>query len=71
MSINLVSLVSQYLTPELVGRIATALGVDRTLVGKAVTALAPALCACWRVSPPHPQARRGSLAWSRSKIPAS
>jgi hypothetical protein len=43
MSINLVSLVSQYLTPELIGRIATALGVDRTLVGKAVTALAPAL----------------------------
>lgn len=43
MSINLVSLVSQYLTPELIGRIAAALGVDRTLVGKAVTALAPAL----------------------------
>jgi hypothetical protein len=43
MSINLVSLVSQYMTPELVGRIATALGVDRTLLGKAVVALAPAL----------------------------
>ncbi len=43
MSINLVSLVSQYLTPELIGRISTALGVDRTLLGKAATALAPAL----------------------------
>src|SRR5271166_3838546 len=43
MSINLVSLVSQYMTPELVGRIATALGVDRSLLGKAVVALAPAL----------------------------
>ena len=43
MSINLVSLVSQYLTPELIGRIAGALGVDRTLVGKAATYLAPAL----------------------------
>ena len=43
MSINLVSLVSQYLTPELIGRIAGTLGVDRTLVGKAVTYLAPVL----------------------------
>jgi len=43
MSINLVSLVSQYLTPELIGRIAGALGVDRTLVGKAATYLAPVL----------------------------
>ena len=43
MSINLVSLASQYLTPELIGRIATSLGVDRTLLGKAVTALAPTL----------------------------
>ena len=43
MSINLVSLVSQYLTPELIGRIAGALGVDRSLVGKAATYLAPAL----------------------------
>ncbi len=43
MSINLVSLVSQYLTPELIGRIAGTLGVDRTLVGKAAIYLAPTL----------------------------
>ncbi len=43
MSINLVSLVSQFLTPALIGRIAGALGVDRTLVGKAATYLAPVL----------------------------
>jgi hypothetical protein len=43
MSINLVSLVSQYLTPAVIGRIAGALGVDRTLVGKAATYLAPVL----------------------------
>ncbi len=43
MSINLVSLVTQYLTPALIGRIAGALGVDRTLVGKAATYLAPVL----------------------------
>ena len=36
MSINFVSLVSQYLTPALIGRISSALGVDRTLVGKAI-----------------------------------
>ena len=43
MSINFVSLVSQYLTPALIGRISSALGIDRTLVGKAIIALAPAL----------------------------
>src|SRR5664279_5490084 len=43
MSINLVSLVSQLLTPAVIGRIAGALGVDRTLVGKAATYLAPVL----------------------------
>jgi len=43
MSINFVSLVSQYLTPALIGRISSALGIDRTLVGKVITALAPAL----------------------------
>ena len=43
MSINLVSLATQYLTPELIGRIAGALGADRTLVGKAATYLAPVL----------------------------
>ena len=43
MNINLVALLSQYLTPEMIGRIAGALGVDRTLMGKAATALAPAL----------------------------
>ena len=43
MSINLVSLVSENLTPGLIGRISTALGLDRSLIGQAATALAPAL----------------------------
>jgi cell division septum initiation protein DivIVA len=43
MSINLVSLASQFLTPDMIAKIASMLGVDRTLVGKAVTAAVPAL----------------------------
>ena len=43
MSVNLVSLASQYLTPDLIAKIASALGLDRSLVGKAVTALMPSL----------------------------
>ena len=43
MSLNLVSLLAQYLTPEVIGRIASTLGVDRSLAGKALVALAPTL----------------------------
>ena len=43
MSVNLVSLVSEYLTPDLISRIGTALGLDRSLVGRAAVALGPAI----------------------------
>ncbi|MGA9268490.1 MAG: DUF937 domain-containing protein, partial [Rhodomicrobium sp.] len=43
MSVNLVSLVSEFLTPDLIGRIAAALGLDRSLVGRAAIALGPAI----------------------------
>lgn len=43
MSINLVSLLAQYVTPEMIGRVSSALGVDRSLVGKGLTLLAPTL----------------------------
>ena len=43
MNVNLVSLAQQFLTPELIAKIASALGVDRSLIGKAVTALIPTL----------------------------
>jgi len=43
MSTNLISLGLQYLTPEVIAKIASALGADRTLIGKAVTAALPAL----------------------------
>ncbi|MGA9546693.1 MAG: DUF937 domain-containing protein [Rhodomicrobium sp.] len=43
MSVNLVSLVSEFLTPDLIGRIVTALGIDRSIVGRAAIALGPAI----------------------------
>ena len=43
MSVNLVSLVSEFLTPDLITRIGTALGLDRSLVGRAAVALGPAI----------------------------
>ena len=43
MSVNLVSLVSEYLTPDLISRIGTGLGLDRSLVGRAAIALGPAI----------------------------
>ena len=45
MAINLVSLVMQFLTPEIIGRVATALGLDRTLVQSAIGAAVPGLLA--------------------------
>ena len=43
MAPNLVSLVMQFLTPDMIGRIATALGLDRNIVQAAVGAVVPAL----------------------------
>jgi hypothetical protein len=45
MAINLVSLVMDYLTPEMIGRIAGALGLDANKVGSAVGAGVPGLLA--------------------------
>ena len=38
MATNLVTLVMQFLTPEMIGRVATALGLGRTLVQSAIGA---------------------------------
>jgi hypothetical protein len=43
MAANLVSLVMQFLTPDMIGRIAAALGLDRNLVQTAINAAVPAL----------------------------
>jgi hypothetical protein len=45
MAINLVSLVMQFLTPDMIGRIASALGLDRTNTQTAIGAAIPGLLA--------------------------
>ena len=45
MATNLVSLVMQFLTPDMIGRIATALGFDRNKVQSAIDAAVPAILA--------------------------
>src|SRR6516162_1995301 len=45
MATNLVSLVMQFLTPEMIGRVATALGVDRNMLQTAIGAAVPGLLA--------------------------
>jgi hypothetical protein len=45
MAINLISLVTQFLTPDMIGRIAAALGLDRNAVQTAINAAVPALLA--------------------------
>ena len=45
MAINLVSLVMQFLTPDMIGRIASALGLDRNNTQTAIGAVVPALLA--------------------------
>ncbi|MBZ6075386.1 DUF937 domain-containing protein [Microvirga puerhi] len=45
MAINLVSLIAQFLTPDVIAKIASALGADRSQIGRAVTAAVPGLLA--------------------------
>jgi hypothetical protein len=45
MAVNLVSLVMQFLTPNMIGRIASALGLDRDTVQAAVSSAVPSLLA--------------------------
>jgi Bacterial protein of unknown function (DUF937) len=45
MAVNLVSLVMQFLTPDMIGRISNALGLDRNLVQAAINAAVPGLLA--------------------------
>jgi hypothetical protein len=43
MSTNLIALASEYLTPEVLTRISSALGLDRSIIGRACSAAIPAL----------------------------
>jgi hypothetical protein len=45
MAINLVSLIMQFLTPDMIGRIASALGLDRNNTQTAIGAAVPGLLA--------------------------
>ena len=45
MATNLVALVMQFLTPEMIGRIASALGLDRNNTQTAIGAVVPGLLA--------------------------
>jgi hypothetical protein len=45
MAVNLVSLVMQFLTPDMIGRIASGLGLDRTIVQTATSSAVPSLLA--------------------------
>ncbi|MFY9840832.1 MAG: DUF937 domain-containing protein [Xanthobacteraceae bacterium] len=47
MATNLVSLVMQFLTPDMIGRVATALGFDRSKVQSAIEAAVPGLLAAF------------------------
>jgi hypothetical protein len=46
MATNLISLVTQLLTPDVIAKMASALGLDRTIAQKAIGAVIPALLAC-------------------------
>jgi hypothetical protein len=54
MAANLVSLVMQYLTPDMIERIAAALGLDRNKVGPAITGAVPALLAAFNNTATQP-----------------
>jgi len=45
MPTNLIALIAQFLTPDMIARIASALGIDRTVAQKAIDAAIPALLA--------------------------
>jgi hypothetical protein len=54
MAANLVSLISQFLTPDMIGRIATALGLDRNKVQGAISGAVPALLAAFNNTATQP-----------------
>jgi hypothetical protein len=54
MAANLVSLVMQFLTPDMIGRIAAALGLDRNKVGSAISGAVPALLAAFNNAATQP-----------------
>ena len=60
MAINLVSLVMQFLTPDMIGRIASALGLDRNNTQTAIGAAVPGLLGVSAALPRNPAERKNS-----------
>jgi hypothetical protein len=60
MAINLVSLIMQFLTPDTIERIATALGLDRKIAQTAIGAVVPALLVGFSNTRLNPVARKSS-----------
>jgi len=54
MATNLVSLVMQFLTPDMIGRIGTALELDRNKIQPAVSSAVPALLAAFNDTATQP-----------------
>src|SRR5215472_6350765 len=54
MATNLVSLVMQFLTPDMIGRIATALGFDRDKIQSAISGAVPGLLAAFNDTATQP-----------------
>ena len=67
MAINLVGLVQQYLTPQLVGSVARAVGVNEAVAQKLVAAALPAILAALATAAAAPGAPRKCP--TRSPIP--
>ena len=55
---NLVSIAMQYLTPDVINRIASALGVDKSAIGKAATAAVPGLLGMFANAASRPDGAR-------------
>ena len=72
MAINLVSLVSQFLTPQLVGALARAVGVNEAVAQRLVAAAIPDDSRGASPPPPRPRAApRRSSTLSRTPTPTS
>src|SRR5262249_62141901 len=58
MPINLPALVARFLTPDVIGRIASALGIDRNIAQTAINAVVPSLLAGFGGVAAHPRRPR-------------
>ena len=60
MATNLISLANQFLTPDIIAKIASFLGLDRSIAKRRLVARSPDSYPCWPRWPPPPTARASS-----------